>query len=203
MATITELSKARFREIIARTEKVSVLDARNLRADYSTSMRLLDENGLEALTYQKALALAWNGGRELGLATVDMWFYLKGTGDMKELRGYEPYKKRRNQPTFSRHTFTEEGRLNTYPSSISLDDSIGHMGRFVDLWEGENPLLFQASLVPDTLLFLPGSILRGAIRADCEPNTPADVVVGIPKDGKIELKLNPAKLLRPATNNES
>jgi hypothetical protein len=187
MATITELNKARFREITAKTEKVFVLDARGLKTDYNTSMMLLDENGLEALTYRKALSLAWRGGREYGLATVDMCFYLKGTGEIKELRGHEPYKKHKNQPPFSRHVFTEGGELMSYPRIIGLDRSIGNMGRFVDIWEGESPLFFQFNLVPDTIDFLPGSILRCSLSANCKPDTLADIVVGVPKDEKPEL----------------
>ena len=85
MTATMELNQTRFREVKTTTELVFVLDSKGLKAHHDNSMKLLKENGLEALTPQKALVLIdQNPGLKEQLK--GKWFYLAGKG--RSILGY-------------------------------------------------------------------------------------------------------------------
>jgi hypothetical protein len=144
-----ELNQTRFREVKTTTELVFVLDSKGLKAHHDNSMKLLKENGLEALTPQKALVLIdQNPGLKEQLK--GKWFYLAGKG--RSILGY--------------FTFNEKGELFR---------GRGDPERTVYLWEGTNPLRLRVSTDDDgrsvRYCFLASS--------DEQPSEYAPVVVGI------------------------
>ena len=131
-------------------QKLTIL---NQSGDYEQSLKILEKNGLRALTYQDALSRS----KELIKAFKGKWkwFYLAGTG--KELT-----------ETDGLYTFNSEGNLNPLSGKESADEK-------VRVWQGTTPL--SLDVYSDGYAAQYGR--RFVLNAVNEPDYVAPVVVGV------------------------
>jgi hypothetical protein len=157
----------------------------NRLADRSSSMKILDDAELRSLTHQEALLFLANDKKLTGSLKVK-WFYL------------------------------EEGSINKNHEFLCMVDEKGELAKRTDnvspesvvcIWNN-NPFteeITRVSRSPEWANMLSLSVYSDSCVAQFggrfgllanDPSDGAPVVVGVPKDWKLELKSEPVDLLR-------
>lgn len=161
-ATQQTATKQGFRQITGNSG--AALFVLNEGANHSKSMKTLEDANLRPLKYQEALSLLMKD-EVLKNALKGTWFYLSGEGMDKH----------------GLFTVNSKGELVGLEATESYE-------KIVRVWSGPHPLSLYVHSVDDARQF--GG--RFDLDANYGPDDVAPVVVGVPKDWKLEEKSEPS-----------